>query len=79
TFSGSSENQFVDFHKSDLPSGLDIDLYTLDEINIESIDSCNSSHYDRIFLDRREEYQCIRETLYSALPVSLGFSLMVLQ
>lgn len=73
-FSGFSKNHTVALHKTHLPQGLDVDIYNLESVPLESIPSCAEKQYDHIFLDQSLASSCIEEAVYNTLPLSMGLS-----
>jgi len=73
---GSSLDSWGGPDKSKLTAGLDIDLFTLASVSIDSIPSCKSHQYDHLFLEKSFASSCIEEALYATLPATLGLGMM---
>jgi hypothetical protein len=71
-FSGQGSQQNIHLKKSQLPKGLDLDLFTLEAVPLDSISSCVEHGYDRMFIDKSSSLTCIEEAALSLLPLSLG-------
>lgn len=73
-FSGLSRNHTVGVHKSHLPPGLDVDIYSLESVPLESVPACSRMQYDHIFLDQSLATSCVEEAVYNILPLGMGLS-----
>jgi hypothetical protein len=73
---GSSLDAWGGPDKSKLTAGLDIDLFNLASIPIDSITSCKFHQYDHLFLEKSFASSCIEEALYATLPATLGLGML---
>lgn len=74
--SGSSMDVLGGPHKTHLSAGLDIDLFNLESVSIETIASCREHNYDHLFLEKSFASSCIEEALYATLPATLGLGML---
>lgn len=75
-FSGNSSGHMLPVHKTHLPSGFVIDLYTLDSVKMNSIPSCKEQGYDHIFLEQSLNNSCLDEALINIFPAAIGLSVV---
>ncbi|MBY0416231.1 MAG: hypothetical protein K2Q18_18805 [Bdellovibrionales bacterium] len=70
--SGQVKDQKISFHKSDLPSTVDVDLYNLESVQISSIPSCKEINMERLYFESINDISCVQESLSSILPLKMG-------